>query len=53
MKTYLLAYASKKGALLNLTKGLSQLAMEQGVRIKAVGPEPVWTFLIPSTMPTE
>jgi NAD(P)-dependent dehydrogenase (short-subunit alcohol dehydrogenase family) len=47
----LLAYAASKGAIVNFTKGLSQLAMKQGVRVNAVAPGPVWTPLIPSTMP--
>jgi NAD(P)-dependent dehydrogenase (short-subunit alcohol dehydrogenase family) len=49
----LLAYAASKGAIVNFTKGLSQLAMKQGVRVNAVAPGPVWTPLIPSTMPQE
>jgi NAD(P)-dependent dehydrogenase (short-subunit alcohol dehydrogenase family) len=49
----LLAYAATKGAIVNLTKGLAQLAMKQGVRVNAVAPGPVWTPLIPSTMPEE
>ena len=49
----LLAYASTKGAIVNFTKALSQLAMKQGVRVNAVAPGPVWTPLIPSTMPEE
>jgi len=52
-KSHLLAYASTKGAILNFTKGLAELAMEQGVRVNAVAPGPVWTPLIPSTMPAE
>jgi NAD(P)-dependent dehydrogenase (short-subunit alcohol dehydrogenase family) len=49
----LLAYASTKGAIVNFTKGLSQIAMKKGVRVNAVAPGPVWTPLIPSTMPEE
>jgi NAD(P)-dependent dehydrogenase (short-subunit alcohol dehydrogenase family) len=49
----LLAYASTKGAIVNFTKGLSLLAMQQGVRVNAVAPGPVWTPLIPSTMDHE
>jgi NAD(P)-dependent dehydrogenase (short-subunit alcohol dehydrogenase family) len=52
-KSHLLAYASSKGAVLNFTKALAELAMQQGVRVNAVGPGPVWTPLIPSTMPEE
>jgi NAD(P)-dependent dehydrogenase (short-subunit alcohol dehydrogenase family) len=49
----LLAYASTKGAIVNFTKALSQLAMKQSVRVNAVAPGPVWTPLIPATMPEE
>ena len=49
----LLAYAATKGAIVNFTKGLSSLAMRQGVRVNAVAPGPVWTPLIPSTMDQE
>ena len=49
----LLAYAPTKAAIINFTKALSPLAMEQGVRVNAVAPGPVWTPLIPSTMPEE
>ncbi len=49
----LLAYASTKGAIVTFTKGLAQEAIKQGVRVNAVAPGPVWTPLIPSTMPAE
>lgn len=49
----LLAYASTKGAILTFTKALSQEAIEQGIRVNAVAPGPIWTPLIPSTMPAE
>jgi NAD(P)-dependent dehydrogenase (short-subunit alcohol dehydrogenase family) len=49
----LLAYAASKAAIVNFTKGLSQLAVPRGVRVNAVAPGPVWTPLIPSTMPRE
>jgi NAD(P)-dependent dehydrogenase (short-subunit alcohol dehydrogenase family) len=47
----LLAYASTKGAILTFTKALAALAIKQGVRVNAVAPGPIWTPLIPSTMP--
>ena len=47
----LLAYATTKGAIVTFTKALSQLAIKQGIRANAVAPGPVWTPLIPSTMP--
>ncbi len=49
----LLAYASTKGAIVTFTKGLAQEAIQQGVRVNVVAPGPVWTPLIPSTMPPE
>ena len=49
----LLAYASTKGAIVTFTTALSELAVEKGVRVNAVAPGPVWTPLIPSTMPKE
>lgn len=49
----LLAYATTKGAIQNFTAGLAQLLAEKGIRANSVGPGPVWTPLIPSTMPPE
>ena len=49
----LLAYAATKGAIQNFTGGLSQLLAKQGIRVNCVAPGPVWTPLIPSTMPPE
>ena len=49
----LLAYATTKGAISNFTAGLAQLLAPQGIRVNAVAPGPVWTPLIPSTMPAE
>ena len=50
---HLLAYATTKGAIATFTKCLAELVMEQGIRVNAVAPGPVWTPLIPSTMPDE
>jgi len=49
----LLDYAATKAAIVNFTKGLSKLVADQGIRVNAVAPGPVWTPLIPSTMPPE
>jgi NAD(P)-dependent dehydrogenase (short-subunit alcohol dehydrogenase family) len=49
----LLAYATTKGAIQNFTAGLAQLLAENGIRANAVAPGPIWTPLIPSTMPQE
>ena len=49
----LLPYAATKAAILNFTKALSHMAMKRGVRVNAVAPGPVWTPLIPATLPEE
>lgn len=49
----LLPYATTKGAIQNFTAGLAQLLAEKGIRANCVAPGPVWTPLIPSTMPPE
>jgi NAD(P)-dependent dehydrogenase (short-subunit alcohol dehydrogenase family) len=49
----LLAYATTKGAIQNFTGGLAQLVAEKGIRVNCVAPGPIWTPLIPSTMPPE
>ena len=49
----LLAYAATKAAIANLTKSLAKLAKDKGVRVNGVAPGPVWTPLIPATMPKE
>jgi hypothetical protein len=49
----LLAYATTKGAIQNFTAGLAQLLADKGIRANAVAPGPIWTPLIPSTMPPE
>jgi NAD(P)-dependent dehydrogenase (short-subunit alcohol dehydrogenase family) len=49
----LLAYATTKGAIANFTGGLAQLLAEKGIRVNCVVPGPIWTPLIPSTMPPD
>jgi NAD(P)-dependent dehydrogenase (short-subunit alcohol dehydrogenase family) len=49
----LIAYASTKAAIVSFTRSLASFAIKQGVRVNAVAPGPVWTPLIPSTMPKE
>jgi hypothetical protein len=49
----LLAYATTKGAIQNFTGGLAQMLAEREIRVNCVAPGPIWTPLIPSTMPME
>jgi NAD(P)-dependent dehydrogenase (short-subunit alcohol dehydrogenase family) len=49
----LVAYAATKSALVSLTKSISKLAIKKGIRVNGVAPGPVWTPLIPATMPAE
>ena len=49
----LLAYATTKGAIQNFSGGLAQMLAEKGIRVNAVAPGPIWTPLIPSTMPED
>ncbi|MQT11823.1 SDR family oxidoreductase [Segnochrobactrum spirostomi] len=49
----LLPYATTKGAIQNFSAGLAQLLAKKGIRVNAVAPGPIWTPLIPSTMPPE
>jgi NAD(P)-dependent dehydrogenase (short-subunit alcohol dehydrogenase family) len=49
----LLAYATTKGAIYNFTAGLAQLLVNRGIRANAVAPGPIWTPLIPSTLPED
>ncbi|MEV7200385.1 MULTISPECIES: SDR family oxidoreductase [Streptomyces] len=48
---HLLDYAMTKGAIVTFTQGLAQMVAEDGIRVNAVAPGPVWTPLIPATMP--
>jgi NAD(P)-dependent dehydrogenase (short-subunit alcohol dehydrogenase family) len=50
---HLLAYASTKGAISNFTAGLAEMVADKGIRVNAVAPGPIWTPLIPSTMPPD
>jgi NAD(P)-dependent dehydrogenase (short-subunit alcohol dehydrogenase family) len=49
----LVAYSATKGAIQNFTASMAQLWAEKGIRVNCVAPGPIWTPLIPSTMPKE
>lgn len=46
-------YAATKAAIANLSASLAQLLGDKGIRVNSVAPGPIWTPLIPSTMPAE
>ncbi|MGW7454123.1 SDR family oxidoreductase [Streptomyces sp. NPDC054787] len=48
---HLLDYAMTKSAIVSFTHGLAQMLAERGIRVNGVAPGPVWTPLIPATMP--
>ncbi|HEY5846768.1 MAG TPA: SDR family oxidoreductase [Microlunatus sp.] len=50
---HLLDYALTKAAIHNFTKGLATQLADQGIRVNAVAPGPIWTPLIPATMTEE
>lgn len=49
----LLDYASTKGAIVAFTRSLALNLAKRGIRVNGVAPGPIWTPLIPSTMPKE
>jgi NAD(P)-dependent dehydrogenase (short-subunit alcohol dehydrogenase family) len=49
----LLDYAMTKAAIVNFSMGLGQMLAPKGIRVNAVAPGPIWTPLIPATMPEE
>jgi len=49
----LLPYAATKAAIVNFTAGLAQMLGPRGIRANTVAPGPIWTPLIPATMPPD
>ena len=46
-------YAMTKAAIANFTASLAQMYADKGIRANSVAPGPIWTPLIPATMPPE
>jgi NAD(P)-dependent dehydrogenase (short-subunit alcohol dehydrogenase family) len=49
----LLDYSSTKGAIVSFTRSLSEALSEEGIRVNAVAPGPIWTPLIPASFEPE
>lgn len=49
----LIDYSATKGAVHTLTYSLAQVLISRGIRVNCVAPGPVWTPLIPATMPED
>lgn len=49
----LLPYAMTKAGIASMTASLAQMLGDRGIRVNAVAPGPIWTPLIPSTMPAD
>jgi NAD(P)-dependent dehydrogenase (short-subunit alcohol dehydrogenase family) len=45
----LIDYAATKGAIVSLTRSLSQALLDKGIRVNGVAPGPIWTPLIPAS----
>ncbi len=50
---HLLDYSATKGALVTLTRSMSEQLIERGIRVNAVAPGPIWTPLIPASFSPE
>jgi len=50
---HLIAYSATKAAIANFTASLGAALGERGIRVNCVAPGPIWTPLIPATMPPE
>jgi NAD(P)-dependent dehydrogenase (short-subunit alcohol dehydrogenase family) len=52
-KPELMPYDVTKGGIANMSAALAGMLAEKGIRVNSVAPGPIWTPLIPSTMPPE
>jgi NAD(P)-dependent dehydrogenase (short-subunit alcohol dehydrogenase family) len=51
--SHLIDYSATKGAIVSLTRSLSSSLAEKGIRVNGVAPGPIWTPLIPSSLPAK
>ncbi|MGV3629798.1 MAG: SDR family oxidoreductase [Bacteroidota bacterium] len=51
--SHLIDYSATKGAIVSFTRSLASNLVEKGIRVNGVAPGPVWTPLIPASMPAE
>ena len=49
----LMPYSATKSGIANMTAAMAQLLAERGIRANSVAPGPIWTPLIPATMPED
>lgn len=49
----LIDYSATKGAIIAWTRSMAQALAERGIRVNCVAPGPVWTPLIPATLPAD
>ncbi|MGV0111666.1 SDR family oxidoreductase [Arthrobacter sp. CP30] len=49
----LMPYSATKAGIANMTAAMAQLLAERGIRANSVAPGPIWTPLIPATMPED
>ena len=49
----LIDYAATKGAIVAMTRSLSQALVDKGIRVNGVAPGPIWTPLIPASFKAE
>ncbi|MEO8405362.1 MAG: SDR family oxidoreductase [Chitinophagaceae bacterium] len=49
----LMDYSATKGAIVSFTRSLSANLVKKGIRVNGVAPGPIWTPLIPATMPAK
>ncbi|MTD31569.1 SDR family oxidoreductase [Planomicrobium sp. YIM 101495] len=49
----LIDYSSTKGAILSFTRALAGSLAEEGIRVNAIAPGPIWTPLIPASFPAD